>query len=754
MKIIHYYLPLFIFLSFSTIAYSQVNGYSFATSTGVALEDMSSGTTQLIAGGIDDGVSTITNLGFTFYYNCTSYTQFSVNGNGLMRLGGTVVSNAYSNSLLNGTNDPKITALWDDLSTATAASGGKVHYKLFGSAPNQYMVVEWRVYNSSSTASAYNTTFQVILYETTNTIKFVYGTVVPSTSYSAGITSSSTDYVSVTTSTNLSSTSSVNNTQNSAITSGRCYEFTPASGSGAMAYISSQALSASSASVTKCATSQAIISVKVVTTGCSSSVSLTELQINMAGSTAPLTDVSKIHIYYTGASTSYLGTNAFDGTAGTTPSAGTITITGSQTLIGGANYFWIVYDINPSAITSDVVDAQCTQITVNGSNYVPSTTSPTGNRAIIDCNVTNIANYGLTSNLVDATSNYGNVTLTGTASGPSVSGVCNDGTYTSTNTYTPNLSTLNTTNFQVEVTFTLNSFGHSIIVGGNGYRWIGISVNSSGYIQAFWNNSNYGTATTSVSLATTYTAKLMYSSGILHLYLNDVLIYENLSLPSPLTTGNDLDFFTTNYSNGLVLDGCIKNLIISNNTGPIVVLPVELISFKASCSGTKSKINWNTASEVNNDYFTIERSTDAVHFEKVGEIKGGGDSHTELSYTFTDPLQNLGETVYYNLKQTNFDGELKYLNSGAVRCVDDSKDLKIMSIDQQTTGMVLNFNTPDKGDHIITIYNEVGQVIFTTTITTNQKYNSLKLDFQTEQSVYIISIQNNNKRISGKYVKN
>lgn len=744
-------LAIFILLTNLTGVNAQINAYTFTTSTGVALEDMSSGTTTLVAGGIDDGVSAVTNIGFTFNYNCTAYSQFSVNGNGLMRLGGTVVSNAYSNSLANGANDPKITALWDDLSTATVASGGKVHYKLFGSAPNRYLVVEWRVYNTSSTASAYNTTFQVVLYESTDIIKFIYGTVTASSSYSVGITSSATDYISVTTSTNTASTSSVNNSQNAAITSGRSYSFTPATGSGPMAYSTSVATTASIQSVQKCATSQEIIALKVTTTGCSSTINLTQIQLNMNGSTAPLSDVSKIHIYYTGASSSYLGTNAFDGTAGTTPASGTITVNGNQALVGGDNYFWIVYDINPSATTNNVVDAQCTQITIGGSNYIPTTTAPAGSRPIIDCASTVIANYGLTSNLVDATGNNTNATMSGTATGPSASGVCLDGVYGSTNVQTPTISLLTANNFQVEVDFTLNSFGHSILVGGGGYRWIGISVNAGGYLQVFWNNSNYATTTTLLSLSTTYSAKLVFANGVLWLYLNDVLVYQNSSLPSPLNHNNEFYFLTTNYSNGLVIDGCIQNLIVSNNTTPIV-LPVDLLSFNTSCVGVRSKINWKTASENNNDYFTIEKSLDAIHFEPVGVIKGAGDSYSEKSYTYTDPQANENKTVYYKLKQTDYDGEEKYLNTRSIRCLDESNDLKITNIIQYADGMELEFISPIKGNHMILIYDEMGKEILSRTLNVNEKYNVIKLDFQTMQTMYIISLQNSNKRVSGKFV--
>jgi hypothetical protein len=66
--------------------------YPFTATTGVALEDMSTGTTQLVAASQDDTASAVTNLGFDYWYDGVRFTQFSVNANGLMRLGATAVS--------------------------------------------------------------------------------------------------------------------------------------------------------------------------------------------------------------------------------------------------------------------------------------------------------------------------------------------------------------------------------------------------------------------------------------------------------------------------------------------------------------------------------------------------------------------------------------------------------------------------------------------------------------------------------------
>lgn len=160
---------------FASMLISQtVAEYAFSTSTNGSLEDMSTGTTSILGPGTyyDSGASTVANIGFTFNFAGTAYTQFSANSNGLMRLGGTVIS-GYSTSPVAST--PILAALSGDNSIQ---SSGKIHYKLVGSVAPRKLVVEWqnlRVNYGSSDVGTF-CTMQVWLYENTDRIDFVYGT--------------------------------------------------------------------------------------------------------------------------------------------------------------------------------------------------------------------------------------------------------------------------------------------------------------------------------------------------------------------------------------------------------------------------------------------------------------------------------------------------------------------------------------------------------------------------------------------------
>lgn len=107
-----------------------------------------------------------------------------------------------------------------------------------------------------------------------------------------------------------------------------------------------------------------------------------------------------------------------------------------------------------------------------------------------------------------------------------------------------------------------------------------------------------------------------------------------------------------------------------NAGGPCLsILPITLLSFDARCDNSKVNITWATASQINNDYFTIERTADGVTFETIGIVDGapGGNSSQTLYYSFAD-AEPLREINYYRLKQTDFDGKFEYFNIVSARC--------------------------------------------------------------------------------------
>lgn len=90
-------------------------------------------------------------------------------------------------------------------------------------------------------------------------------------------------------------------------------------------------------------------------------------------------------------------------------------------------------------------------------------------------------------------------------------------------------------------------------------------------------------------------------------------------------------------------------------------LPVELIKFTADRDGTVVTLRWTTASETNNNYFTIYRSKDLKTWENIGRVVGSGNSNTLRYYTFSHIETDRSKVYYYKLTQTDFNGDWEQL---------------------------------------------------------------------------------------------
>ena len=133
-------------------------------------------------------------------------------------------------------------------------------------------------------------------------------------------------------------------------------------------------------------------------------------------------------------------------------------------------------------------------------------------------------------------------------------------------------------------------------------------------------------------------------------------------------------------------------------------LPIELLSFTSSIKPDRINLLWTTGSEINNDYFTLERSRDLYGWEVMGFVEGAGNSSTPLSYSFSD-LRPLDGLAYYRLKQTDFDGAFKYYGPIAAH-YDlglDGLDFKVM---KNYTNWVIA--VPNDGLYQVEVYNLQG----------------------------------------------
>lgn len=217
-----------------------------------------------------------------------------------------------------------------------------------------------------------------------------------------------------------------------------------------------------------------------------------------------------------------------------------------------------------------------------------------------------------------------------------------------------------------------DSLGVSAIAGfTQGFHIYHVNAvpNSTTGVAGLGGNDHYfGVFKAGVTTATTYTATYYYND-------NDAYQASNITLnENDLALYNRSDNTATTWSNTLATQNTTANTLMATAqstefilgaTGG-VALPVDLLTFTAHTEDNVTvELDWQTASETNNDYFTIERSIDGKNWSEVVQVDGQGNSRTIQHYVSFDYSPNKGVN-YYRLKQTDHDGKFKYANIVAV----------------------------------------------------------------------------------------
>ncbi|MFN7014751.1 MAG: T9SS type A sorting domain-containing protein, partial [Bacteroidia bacterium] len=137
-------------------------------------------------------------------------------------------------------------------------------------------------------------------------------------------------------------------------------------------------------------------------------------------------------------------------------------------------------------------------------------------------------------------------------------------------------------------------------------------------------------------------------------------------------------------------------------------LPIELLSFNTTQKEKTVELFWSTASEINNNYFEVEKSTDGINFYAIDKVQGAGNSNTILNYKSTDNNPFLGIN-YYRIKQVDFDGTFTFSNVIAHNF--SSNEYKIVMYPNPTKEILTISNLLENNNYIIQIYDISGKLV-------------------------------------------
>ena len=170
-------------------------------------------------------------------------------------------------------------------------------------------------------------------------------------------------------------------------------------------------------------------------------------------------------------------------------------------------------------------------------------------------------------------------------------------------------------------------------------------------------------------------------------------------------------------------------------------LPVELVSFDAALAERKVVLNWQTASELNSNYFDVLRSIDGQSWASIGTVPANGSSQVTVDYSLVDASPMKGVS-YYRLKQVDLNGDFHLSD---IRSINNSSKVNQVKIYPNPTDKGLVTVVSDEPISSLLIYNALGKVVFETNIDSDDTY---LLDTQSfESGMYWINLNGENYKL-------
>ncbi len=171
-----------------------------------------------------------------------------------------------------------------------------------------------------------------------------------------------------------------------------------------------------------------------------------------------------------------------------------------------------------------------------------------------------------------------------------------------------------------------------------------------------------------------------------------------------------------------------------------LVLPVEIISFSADCIKEGVDLIWQTASEINSDYFVVEKSKDAMSWIEIDQILTAGNSNEILDYKFMDS-SNKEVIEFYRLKMVDMDGSHKYSDVISVDCKNEIKSKIVAYPNPVDNELIISVMSRDAGEYAVMINNSCGQMLYTKEVSVNQVTDEIRVNTECfPEGIYLLNI--------------
>ncbi len=189
--------------------------------------------------------------------------------------------------------------------------------------------------------------------------------------------------------------------------------------------------------------------------------------------------------------------------------------------------------------------------------------------------------------------------------------------------------------------------------------------------------------------------------------------------------------------------------------GPVTLggneLPVTLLSFHAKRVSRHVELSWTTASEINNDYFTVEVSADGINFRAVSIVPGSGNSNIIRRYGYTDESPYSG-TSYYRLKQRDYDGTISYSPVVAIKFYGDEL-LEFVTVSSDSESVNLFVGNASKKELSISMRDAKGMLVRQGNVNIPAGESVYAIDMSgMARGIYIVTLWYENKSSSKRFI--
>lgn len=198
----------------------------------------------------------------------------------------------------------------------------------------------------------------------------------------------------------------------------------------------------------------------------------------------------------------------------------------------------------------------------------------------------------------------------------------------------------------------------------------------------------------------------------------------------------------TTYSLNVGLTGCQNTpqniqVVIDNCS-----LPVTLANFHTECIDDGTRIKWQTNTELNNDYFVIEKAGNDLAFKELEIVNGSGNSTSVINYSIIDS-ERLSDDVYYRIRQIDYDGTETYSEIISSKdCLTEDFVITNMGYNSLTSEIVIGYMARKETSANLQLIDLRGQIVFSGTLLLDSNTNKIRIPLtkHISNSMYIMNL--------------